>query len=359
MRSSAQPLWDPTDLRDTIDLVRGVGTDAELNPPQRFLRSAARLFVKRLARQVLDDPSEPAVIILDTRDRDDELLRNFDFSLEPTLDQAMVSITGRIWLSNEKLAFGHFVNHERSGADLFDWVVMDLQLGDKPTVLFDPTVDGGELRFYPSGLSDLGQVTPYPVGAIHQVSYQDARTVIETVYVNNLVSPQNQIVSTWANPSKHWAAQDAEAVVQGLIQVALKSTFLFCEVDKEGPVHTGRFDLVLAYVDPTTGARTNFGVLELKALRSRGSTGNAYSTSETKKIVSDGLVQAYQYRDNLSAMWAALCCFDLRMDADDINECITEIAQDALDHQVSVDVWRLFNSSKRYRAHLAEVGARA
>ncbi|WP_434971577.1 hypothetical protein [Microbacterium paraoxydans] len=359
MPDSFLPLWDPNDLKDTIDLVRGVGADAELKPPQRFLRSAARLLVKRLARQVSDDPSEPAVIILDARDRDDELLRAFDFSLEPTLDQAVVSITGRIWLSNEKLAFGHFVTHDRSGADLVDWVVRDLQLGDKPTVFFDPTVDGGELRFYPFGLSDLGQVTPYPVGAIHQVTYADARAVIETVYVNSLVSPQHQIVSTWAKPSKHWAAKNAEEVVQGLIQVALKSTFLFCEVDKEGPVRSGRFDLVLAYIEPVTGARTNYGVLELKALRSRGSTGAAYSTSETKKIVSDGLVQAYQYRDNLSAMWAALCCFDLRMDADDMNDCISEVAQPAVDHQVTVDVWRLFNSSKRYRQHLDEVGATA
>ncbi|QIK82331.1 hypothetical protein [Sanguibacter sp. HDW7] len=265
----------------------------------------------------------------------------------------MATINGRLWLANEKLTFGHFVEHQHSGLELFDWVVDTLGLGSRPAVIFDPTVDGGELRYYANGLSDMGEVRAYPLGAVREVTFRQAREVIDLAHSEHLASPHTQIVPTWKKAPTHWAASNAEAVIQSVIKVALKSTFVFCEVDKEGHVKTGRFDLSISYVDPSTRTRTYYGVLELKVLKSAGSGGAIVAAADNLAAVKDGLVQAYSYRNDLSAFWAALCCFDMRKDPDATDECFAAIAGEAVQHDVNVSRWRLFNSVKKYRESIS------
>jgi len=344
--------WSASELRETAELFAGAGSDSEMPPEVRFLRAVARLLVKRRTRDgALNDTDTAAVLILETRERNDPFLE--PFSLEPMLDQAMATINGRLWLANEKLTFGHFVEHQHSGVELFDWVVDTLGLGSRPAVIFDPTVDGGELRYYANGLSDMGEVKAYPLGAVREVTFKQAHEVIDLVHTEHLASPHTQVVSTWKKARSHWAANNAEALIQSLIKVALKSTFLFCEVDKEGNVKTGRFDLTISYVDPSTRTRTCYGVLELKVLKSAGSGGATVAAADNLAAVQDGLVQAYSYRDNLSASWAALCCFDMRKDADATEECFTAIAGEANKHDVNVSRWRLYNSVKKYRESIS------
>ena len=129
--------WDLDALRATVALFGGAGSDDEIQPDVRFLRAAARLIWKRRAREdAPQDSSDLAVLILDTRERDDPFLT--EFALEPMLDQARVALTGRLWLSNEKLNYGHYQEHTKSASDLFSWIVDDLALGDRPAVVFDP-----------------------------------------------------------------------------------------------------------------------------------------------------------------------------------------------------------------------------
>jgi hypothetical protein len=342
--------WGIDELRATFDLFGGAGSDSEIRSEIRFLRAAARLIWKRGTRaDAGEDSSHLAVLILETRERDDPFLTEFE--LEPMLDQARATINGRLWLANEQLNFGHFREHDRAGSDLFSWIVDDLALGNRPAIVFDPTTDGGELRYYEAGLSDLGNVKPYPVGYIRPVSFEEVKEVIDLVHVESLISPQHQVnnVSTWKSPQRRWASDNAEAVIQAQLKVGLKQAFLFCDVSKEGPVSAGRFDLTISYIDPQTKARTCYGVLELKALKSFGSTGGAYTEATNITAIRDGLVQAYSYRDDLEAAWSALCCFDMRSSEDVAESCFDSVRADATAHEVHLTRWRLFHTVKAYR----------
>jgi hypothetical protein len=346
---SISKMWEVSALQETAALFGGSGADAEIPSEARFLRAAARLLRRRTSREGSgEDPTRLAVIVLETLGRDDPFLDPFE--LVPMLDQGVVPLNSRLWLTNVGVTFGHFLNHELNSAEVFAWVI-GLGLGDKSTIVFDPSVDGGELRFYRNGLADMGEVKSYPIAYVSAVSYKDVKAVIDLVWLESLASPQHQLnhVSTWKKPSAHWASSNAESVVQSQLRIGLKMAFLFCEVSKEGPVASGRFDLTLSFTDAVTQAKSCYGVLELKVFRSYGSTGIASSEAETLAAAADGLTQAYSYRDDLGAVWAALCCFDLRKDDDEVEACFSSIRTEAIAHDVSLSRWRLFNTVKAFR----------
>ncbi len=350
MPDSIAQIWDARSLRETVDLFQGAGADSEITSEVRFLRASARLLNKRRSRsESSNDPERLAVILLTTPKKGDPFLQ--PFSLEPMLDQGVVPLNGRLWLTNEGANFGHYLDHDLAGADIFSWVVDELGLGDTTAIVFDPNVDGGELRYYVDGLSDLAKVRSYPIAYIDPVTYDDARRVIDLVYSEALASPQHQVnhVSTWRKAASYWANDNAEGVIQSHIRVALKFAFLFCEVSKEGPIASGRFDLTITHLDQATRATNCYGVIELKVLKTFGSTGNVYSDSDNRTAVADGLLQAHSYRDDIPAAWAALCCFDMRREDDPSESCFDQIKDEASEKNVELGRWRLFASAKSFR----------
>src|SRR5665647_87805 len=337
-------------LRETAELNPTVGVDEGLSPHVRFLSSSSRLVHKRSTRvESVDDPTLPAVFLLHPAKRDDPLLARF--SRVPFLDQAATTLTGRVWLANETLNSGHFLEVEAADDALIETVVTDLGLGDRPAVVFDPRIDGGEVRFYSRGLGALDIVAVYLLSQAGAIALKQARDVIDVVHGNFLVTPQQQISgdSTWQRASEHWASNKAEAIVQSQLRVGLKMQFPLCTVEHERPVRAGRFDLAVAYCDPITNAWTYYGVLELKVLRSRGFSGGHYGDQDNSEAIRKGIGQAAAYRDDVHANWAFLCCFDMRI-AEDLSElCFDGHRELATERDVELGRWRLYNSSDALR----------
>lgn len=264
------------------------------------------------------------------------------------LDQATEPLTGRLTLTNEGLNVGHSAPHEMADNELIDWVVDTLDLGDLPTVIFDPRVAGGELRFYERGLSQLAHVRIFPVGAIHAVTLEDVKSVIDIVHGESLITPQQQIgrATTWERAASHWVANNAEAVIQSQIRIALVVQFPLLEIEHEGAVRSGRFDLCIGYFEPETASYTWFGVLELKVLKTKGSTGRTYSDASNKGAIMKGMKQAFSYRENRHANWGSLCCFDMRDFDDATDKCFDHVRDTADKQSIDLSRWRLHNTSE-------------
>lgn len=347
--SAGQDPWSDSAMAATVAESLGVGQDSELPPDIRFLASSVKLVGRRLRRpESRDDPRHFAVFVLKPMGRRDPAVE--DFELVWRLDEATTALSGRLWLTNEALNFGHALAQVPAESELISWLIDDLELGEYPTVIYDPTVDGGRIRFYPDGLADLGKVETYGVGDLHAVSADDVKGIVDFVVSHSLLTPQMQISkgSTWVNPSKYWVASNAEALIQGQLRVALKARWPICDIQHEIPVRSGRFDLSVSFFDPDSTTWTHYGVLELKVLKDRSATGKtSYGLPHNQAVVADGVAQAASYRDNIGATWGMLCCFDHRQHADD--ECLATLASND-SRDVEVHRWRIWNSSEPLRA---------
>ncbi len=125
-----------------------------------------------------------------------------------------------------------------------------------------------------------------------------------------------------------------------------------CQINLEQNLIAGRLDLEIDELDPTSLTFVRHAVLELKVLRSFGSTGASTSASQTEKWVSEGVDQAHAYRDERSARAGALCCFDMRVNAGD-KTCIKKVRGKADGLKVVVKSWPLYPDVKFYRAAVA------
>lgn len=276
------------------------------------------------------------------------------------LDQARSSFSGGLWLTNETLAFGDYAKIKLSVNAFIELIVDELVLGDTPAIIYDPSVDGGEMRYYELGLGDLGSVIVYPVAHAQGPTYEAVEQVINMVHEQALITPQQQVtrVSTWQNAEKSWASANAEAVVQSVLRPALMVAFLHCQVEQEQTVASGRFDLTVVSMDPVTRAKTTHGVIELKILKSHGSSGASVADSATVGVVHDGFVQAHSYKDDLNAIWAVLACFDMRRIEQATDACFDKIRAEAVSRGVHLGRWQLYASSKEFRETRSLSGAR-
>lgn len=340
---------DDESLRATAELFAGAGADDELDAVGRFVRRGVGLIRKRRTRS--ESASDGEGIALFVLARSTDVPGGLRLEREWMLDQAKVEISGRLWLTNESVNSAHHATHEYERNDLFEWVISELDLGEFPAILYDPATDGGEIRVYREGLSSPDEVEIYALASTDAPDFDAVRRVIDVVHHETLISPQHQIdhVSTWKSPPQYRASSHAEAIVQSHVRIALKLAFIFFEIEKEGPVDSGRFDLTISQVDFTSKTRKYHGVLELKVLRTFGANGSSYSDAQNSRALDDGLTQAISYRQDLPSDWAALCCFDMRRTEQDDRMCFAGIADRAVSEGISLARWRLFNSSKAYR----------
>ena len=266
------------------------------------------------------------------------------------MDRA-ADVTGRVWVSNEATTNGHFLEHSKDDATLVSYVVDELGLGDYATVVFHPDPGGGELRFYPSGLSDLGNVTKWPLGALAAITMDDVLRTIDRLHADVLISPNNQTTnsSTWIDSSRWYPVKHAEAAIQSSLRIALKFAFPLIDVQQELDVYHGRFDLAVRIREPSSQSFHWLGVLELKVVKSFTSTGSPHPDSLNRAEILKGVRQAFEYRGDLPADWAVLCCFDMRKDDDSSESCFDEARGLAAANNVTMRRWRMVNSADALR----------
>jgi hypothetical protein len=350
--STSPDPWSDQQLLQTAGNYAGAGADADQPPAVRFLRGVANLVRKRLRRGT-EDVVAPAVFLLcpaDPQTVDREVLKPVEM-----LDNGLTPVVGKLWLVGPPVVSGRCMPLETLEDNaLFELVISSLKQGDVPAVIYDPRADPNQIRYYPTGLqnADACEIMDIPT---EFVDIQRILGVIDRICKMQLVTPdaQGQEAKLWEKPRRHWVAEKAELTIQNYLVTAFFAAFPTCVVRFEQPQVTGRLDIEIEEPDyDHRGHVIKQALLELKVLRSFGSTGVPYTNAQVQEWIDKGVDQAYAYREERRALQSALCCFDMRKSHEDVSG-FDEVAEKANRLAVTVRRWRLFASAEAYRSFLS------
>ncbi len=110
----------------------------------------------------------------------------------------------------------------------------------------------------------------------------------------------------------------------------------------------GRLDLEIDEKSLNGTSVIRHAILELKVLRSYGSTGKQVTDKYTLEWVEKGVAQAYTYREDRSALASALCCFDMRLNNTG-EKCFSHVLDLASRLKVELKLWYIYATSEKYR----------
>ena len=342
--------WEGSDLTETVHTNIGIGSDTDLPEHVRFIAGVAKLIRRRMAKEGADtDPVRPAVFLLEpnasTNDPENMPKR------VPMLDNGLTVIAGRLWFVSPIVVMGKYIDLKTDDDDaLFSMVTEGLSLGDVPAIVFDPRTEPPSVRFYPDGLADAENRDT--IDLTREVSLQQIFEAIDRVYENCLITPegQGQAGKLWADGARWRPSAEAEDIIQLYLRAGLITAFPTCVVRHEQTSVAGRYDLGIEESAPTDRSQvTRHAVLELKVLRSFGSTGTSVSAQEVLDWVKSGVKQAASYRDDVGAREAALCCFDMRKEHSSGEECFKHVKGCADKLVVVLKHWFIFGTSEQYR----------
>jgi hypothetical protein len=341
--------WPDQQLRATANAFFGLGADSDMPEHVRFLIGVVRAIHNR-HQQEADGEQAPAVFF--SQPFAPPTIPADDLSSQPMLDTGLNELGGALWFVGPVVRSGLGLRFDPwpADGDLFDHVSADLGLGEVPAVLFEPRSDPPTLRHYPSGFAVPDDVAVVPLGG-EDIDLDRVLAVIDTAHVAHLQTSQGgpAAAKLWQNRSKHYPVLDAEARIQFILRVALQGAFPATVVREELPQSAGRLDLEIEETNAESGTLIRHALLELKVLRSYGSTGNAVSDADNRAAVKEGVGQAAVYRDQDGARASALCCFDMRK-VPSGTECFKGVRTTAARKQVRLRVWHIFPTAKAYRA---------
>src|SRR5690606_13597279 len=106
----------------------------------------------------------------------------------------------------------------------------------------------------------------------------------------------------------------------------------------------GRIDICLTDPNAVAPAERHPAVVELKALRSRSSSGEAISERQNLAAVAGGMRQAKSYRVTKKAIVGVLACFDLRQTKTDLlgNETVKKALVRYYDDRMAVTLLPIY-----------------
>lgn len=330
----------------------GRGDVADLDAINKFSIYVARVVCK--SEQIKSvDTNQPAgfVLVEPTRHAD---LKNDGRKVDSTFSTGAKQLVGRIHFVTD--AVTRSVYESFVGDD--DQVIFDrleqLDLHESPSLIYLPRAAGSVLVFYPNGSgSDKGscEISLNKIA----ISERDIVNAIQSVYKVELMTPDLGVPFVlWKKASVGQPIEEAERGVQKFVRIGLATKFHWCRVAMEQPDKDGRTDLeIFDETSGGTGDVVRHAILELKVLRSRGSTGNAYTSAAMDQHISEGVDQAHAYAERRNAIHRLLCCFDMRdTDVGDV-AAFAHVKAKADGLGVKLHRWFLYRSSEGYRAAMA------
>ncbi len=346
--------WAGDDLSVVAAANVGLGADADLPDHVRFISGMIKLIARRRAHPThAGDPNALAIFLLSS-----EGPKGLTSAKRvPMLNNALTPLAGRLWAVSAAVVAGHFIDLPTATDDeIFALVAGKEETKNARAIVYDPRTTPASIRYYPNGLEDVEVVSSLELTA--NVTLDAVFSAIDLIYETALVTPdaQQKAGKLWSDSDKWWVSKNAEDTVQLYLSVGLTMAFPHCTVRHEQPDVTGRLDLEIEERDPSDGTTiTRHAVLELKVLRSFGSTGITRSDNDTAEWIKTGVEQAASYRDQRGVRAAALCCFDMRKTLS--AECFQHVAQMASSLKVELRRWYLFASAKEYRSYEAAQAA--
>jgi hypothetical protein len=215
---------------------------------------------------------------------------------------------------------------------------------------------------------------PAPIGRLYRfgldapeayddVSFDDApiseaqmKAALDRFHAASLRTPllvvEAHAPRVWKDSSKGIPEHRPEEKIQGRAIESLRGAFPRHDLRGEPITEDGRADIVISRKTVTKGnlqAVINEWILELKALTDMTSKGTK-STTKIPDAVRSGLEQAMAYRLRLSALNAAVCCYDMRKADEGDTACFAHIVSDAADGKVPLWRWFMYRSAAESRA---------
>lgn len=220
-----------------------------------------------------------------------------------------------------------------------------------PMAIYVAAASPASLSYYPNGsATDEGmREIPLGVGLVEEIAIADS---IEQTYNAELITPANTgPYKIWTDSDKGWPIKEAEQGIQQLVRIGLQDRFPWCSVRAEQPGKEGRTDLEI--VDVRTGLPgevTHHAVLEMKVLRSRGSTGDAVAPAAIAVHIEDGVDQARVYGESKNTLLQMLCCFDMRDTDIGCTATFAHVNEKATKLDVRLHRWFLYRSAEALRS---------
>jgi hypothetical protein len=326
------------------------GDVSDLPPDVQFRVYVARL-INRREQNSAAEYDQPAAFVLVSPDAYQEARAGR--SEERLIHTGGRRLTGRIHFVTA--AAMSSVVDEYTGDDkaMFERLTA-LALGNHPTLVYVPQRPASSLSYYPRGTATDEGIVDIPLKA-GDVTPAAISAVIAAVHAHELVTPdQCEPFTIWKDASKGQPAEYAEKGIQQFLRIGLATFFAPFSIRREQPEKAGRTDLEI--VNDRTGApghTVHHAVLELKVLRSRGSTGIAVSKPATDEHIRDGVQQAYSYGRGKNTRHKMLCCFDMRDTDEGDEKTFAHVQESATTLVVMLRRWFLYRSSEAYRTVLA------
>jgi hypothetical protein len=325
-----------------------VGADAGLPDELRFVLGVIQLVRERdrelaVTNELDGGELSPAVFFFAPTLQD-----SVESKVQPMLNMGRIPLGGKFWLLGPTSNFGREIPLESWEDDeaVFAFAT-ELNLHELPAIVLETRTEEIRLRRFPNGLKDLEHVEEVPL-QIDELTIKEVFERIDEIHRSTLRIPQGpKEFRLWEKPSQHWPVERVEEKIQEILRIGLQSALYSAFVKVEQPQPSGRIDLVIEErVAPSTFVR--HALLELKALRSYGSTGKSVSQRMNEEWVAEGVDQVASYRNESESRAAALVCFDLR-DGNTGEQCFRKVKQKAESLKIELGVWHIYASAKDAR----------
>lgn len=340
--------WSQDDFASTVRSHYGIGSNADLPEDVRFYCSVVSALQKRtLSSAKSSDTKDTAVFLL--HPRFEENTTKVPPVRKPMIDCGTEQLCGRVWCVSQVVASGEYVDIDTSGPDaFFSQVVDELGLGRAMAVVYMPNFAPNEVRFYRHGLAEPDFREVFDLGT--SVNLDKIFEVVDSVHENCLRTPDAQDIhrKLWEKPAKWWPIKEAELGIQMYLKIGLAYALATCIVRYEQPGAEGRLDILVEERGQQDGTVLMHAILELKVLRSFGSSGKSVSEAECLRWMKKGVKQAVIYGQSRFAKECALCCFDMRKNPLD-DSGFDEVESLAVNRGAKFRRWILWNSSDAYR----------
>lgn len=295
----------PLELVTVARESQGSGLDSGLEADTRFLNACATAIRARLSVDVSDTG---VTVFLKSR---------LPSSLSPTsgfeyLEAGLHTLSSRVFGANQSLSAVQSVALPVSIDALNGWL-SDNGLGGVATIVYAANPTGNNLFFYPKGVADPASKAVYRIDGVVTLTPEEVEEFVDELHMELFVTPDvmSQGVPLWRDSSKFWVERQAELTIQAQLRGAFSRTFPGIRALPEEDTVAGRLDLRLVAM-ASQGVRRSVGLLELKVVRTFGSTGRRYSANKNSAWIKKGVEQAFAYGQIVESPWATMCCFDMR-----------------------------------------------
>lgn len=327
----------------------------------RFQVHVSRMIRKR-ENQAGAETAGAAAFILVSSDEQDGLRTGRVF--DRLVHTGTRRLSSRVHFVTPQASSSALEEHIGDDNDLFGRVAA-LGYDSRPTLLYVPSDGESSLSYYPNGMrtdDGLREV----ILRFGQVTEAEVHETLQAIYRSELCTPDNMgPTKLWRDAARGYPVEEAERTVQQMIRHSLVGRFLWCTIRQEQPGKSGRTDLEI--VDDRTGKQGTIyhhALLELKVLRSFGSTGNVYNATSVQDAIVEGVNQAHSYGTANCSVLRMLCCYDMRNDDVGDDATFVHVKDRANTLSIRMKRWYLYRSSQDYRdasvdRHLASANAAA